>query len=134
MKSGDNELLIALRHNLPQRVPFSNQILDENLSLSRKRLIAVSCLSLLSTGGYYGAYLWVIYKTVTGALTLGTLTFLTQAITQSSNTISQIFSTLSGIADQALFLTDLLGFFQMQPTIRSKPNALPAPRPIMKGF
>ena len=45
-----------------------------------------------------------------------------------------MFSTLSGIADQALFLTDLLAFFEMQPTIRSKPNALPAPRPIREGF
>jgi ATP-binding cassette subfamily B protein len=53
---------------------------------------------------------------------------------QASNNIQQIFSTVSGIADQALFLTDLLAFFEMQPTIRSKPNALPAPRPITRGF
>jgi len=33
-----------------------------------------------------------------------------------------------------LFLTDLLAFFEMKPTIRSKPNALPAPRPIKQGF
>ncbi|MGC2185857.1 MAG: ATP-binding cassette domain-containing protein, partial [Terriglobales bacterium] len=48
--------------------------------------------------------------------------------------IQQIFSTVSGIADQALFLTDLLAFFDMQPTIQSKPDALPAPRPIVRGF
>jgi ATP-binding cassette subfamily B protein len=53
---------------------------------------------------------------------------------QASNNIQQIFSTISGIADQALFLTDLLAFFQMQPTIRSKANALAAPRPIVAGF
>jgi len=41
---------------------------------------------------------------------------------------------LSTIADQALFLTDLIAFFEMQPTIKSKPNALPAPRPILRGF
>ena len=52
----------------------------------------------------------------------------------ASNNISQIFSTLSSIADQALFLTDLLAFFQMEPTVGSKPNALPAPRPISSGF
>jgi ATP-binding cassette subfamily B protein len=33
-----------------------------------------------------------------------------------------------------LFLTDLLAFFAMQPAIRSKPNALPAPRPMVRGF
>jgi ATP-binding cassette, subfamily B, bacterial len=111
-----------------------NRILDENLALSRKRLIAVALLSILSTSGYYGAYIWVIFKTVTGAFSIGTLTFLTQSIMNASNTISQIFSTLSGIADQALFLTDLLAFFGMKPTVSSKPNALPAPRPIKRGF
>ena len=69
-----------------------------------------------------------------GTLSIGTLTFLAGAILQASSNIQQIFSTLSGIADQALFLTDLLAFFEMQPTIQSKPNALPAPRPIVRGF
>jgi ATP-binding cassette subfamily B protein len=76
----------------------------------------------------------VIWRTVNGALSIGTLTFLAGAIQQASSNIEQIFSTLTGIADQALFLTDLLAFFEMQATIRSKPNALPAPRPIMLGF
>jgi ATP-binding cassette subfamily B protein len=52
----------------------------------------------------------------------------------ASNNISQIFSTLSSIADQALFLTDLIAFFEMKPTVGSKPNALPAPYPIKQGF
>ena len=115
-------------------VTLWNGILDENLALNRKRLIAVSLLSILSTGGYYGAYLWVIFRTVTGVFTIGTLTFLTQSIMNASSNISQIFSTLSSIADQALFLTDLLAFFEMKPSVSSKPNALPAPRPIRKGF
>jgi ATP-binding cassette subfamily B protein len=113
---------------------LSNQIFDENMDLNRKRLLAVSLLSLVSTGGYYGSYIWVIYRTVTGVYSVGTFVFLTQSIMNASNQISQIFSTLSGIADQALFLTDLLAFFEMQPTVTSKANALPAPRPIREGF
>ena len=113
---------------------LSNQIFDENLALYRKRLIAVSFLSTLSTAGYYGAYFWVIYQTVNHVFTIGTLVFLTQSIMNASTNISQIFSTLSSIADQALFLTDLLAFFEMKPTVTSKPDALPAPRPIVHGF
>jgi len=111
-----------------------NRILDENMALLRKRLIAVSLLSVLSTGGYYGAYVWVIFKTVTGAFGIGTFYFLIQSIMNASNNISQIFSTLASIADQALFLTDLLAFFEMKPTVASKPGAIPAPRPIRQGF
>jgi ATP-binding cassette subfamily B protein len=113
---------------------LSDKIYTENVALSRRRLIAGSFLSLVGTMGYYSAYVFVIWRTLTGALSIGTLTFLSGAILQASSNIQQIFSTLSGIADQALFLTDLLAFFEMQPTIRSKPNALPAPRPILRGF
>jgi len=113
---------------------LSDEILAQNLRLSRSRLIAASLLSFLSTGGYYGAYVWVIYKTVTRQFNVDQLVFLTQTIMNASNNISQIFSTLSSIADQALFLTDLLAFFEMRPTVVSKPNALPAPRPIISGF
>jgi ATP-binding cassette subfamily B protein len=113
---------------------LSDQIYDENVALARKRLLAGAALSIIGTGGYYSAYVLVVWKTVTGALTIGTLTFLSGAILQASSNIQQIFSTLSSIADQALFLTDLLAFFEMRPTITSKPNALPAPRPIRGGF
>jgi len=113
---------------------LSDQIYEENVALSRRKLVAGALLSIVGTLGYYAAYLYVIWRTVTGALTLGSLTLLAGAILQASSNIQQIFSTLSGVADQALFLTDLLAFFEMQPTIRSKPNALPAPRPIQRGF
>ncbi|HSU61761.1 MAG TPA: ABC transporter ATP-binding protein [Bryobacteraceae bacterium] len=113
---------------------LSNGIFDENIALFRRRLTAVSLLSMLSTAGYYGAYAWAIWETVHGVFDVGTLVFLTASIMNASNNISQMFSTLSSIADQALFLTDLLAFFQMRPTVTSKPNALPAPRPILEGF
>src|SRR5579863_9059958 len=113
---------------------LSDIIYEQDVQLARKRLGIGSILSLISTGGYYGAYAYVIWRTVAGRLSIGTFYFLITAIMQASSNIQQVFSTLSGIADQALFLTDLLAFFQMKPTIQSKPNALPAPRPIRRGF
>ncbi len=113
---------------------LSDEIYDENVQLARRRLIAGSFLSMISMAGYYAAYVYVIWRTVIGALSIGAFWFLTNAIMQASSNIQLIFSTLSSIADQALFLTDLLAFFEMKPTIRSKENALPAPRPIRVGF
>jgi ATP-binding cassette subfamily B protein len=113
---------------------LSDQVLDENLSLSRRRLLAATPLSILSTAGYYSTYVWIIYKTVEGVTSYGDFLFLTTSVLNASSNLSQIFSTLSSIADQALFLTDLLAFFQMKPAVVSKPNALPAPRPIRRGF
>jgi len=127
--------LFGLKNFLSERFTrLSDDIYKENVALSRRKLIAGSFLSVVGTMGYYSAYVFVIWRTVGGALSIGTLTFLAGAILQASSNIEQIFSTVAAIGDQALFLTDLLAFFEMQPTIRSKPSALPAPRPIMHGF
>ena len=127
--------LFGLRKFLVERFTrLSDQIYDQDVGLARRRLIAGAFLSMIGTAGYYGAYVYIIWRTVKGAIGFGTMVFLTGAIMQASTNIQQIFSTLSSIADQALFLTDLLAFFNMRPTIRCKPNALAAPRPIVRGL
>src|ERR1700756_5334193 len=127
--------LFGLREFLIERFTrLSDQIYRENVGLARRRLFAGAFLSMIGTAGYYSAYVLIVWRTISGVLTIGELTFLSGAIVQASSNIQQIFSTLASIADQALFLTDLLAFFEMRPTIYSKPNALRAPRPIVRGF
>lgn len=113
---------------------LSNALHAQNVSLAKRRLFVGALLTLLSTAGYYGSYAFVIYQTVIGALSLGTLTLLTGAIAGASSGIQSVFSTFSTIADQALFVTDLLEFFAVQPKVVSKPDALRVPHPIQKGF
>jgi len=113
---------------------LSTQIYDENQRLARRRLMAGLGLSLLSTSAYYGGYAYVVYQTVAGVLTWGSLQFLIGAIAGTSTNIQIIFSTFPSIAEQSLFLTDLVEFLQLKPKIRSKPDALPAPRAIRDGI
>src|ERR1700733_4798285 len=113
---------------------LSNQVYEEDVALARRKALAGSVLSAIGTAGYYTAYVFAVWKTVAGVFSFGTLAFLANAIRDASSNLQQTFSTLSTIADQALFMTDLIAFFEMRPTIRSKPNALPAPRPILQGF
>jgi ATP-binding cassette subfamily B protein len=113
---------------------LADQVYHEDIALARRKFVAGALLSIIGTAGYYTSYLYAVWRTVTGVFSFGTLTLLANAIRDASSNLQQTFSTLSTIADQALFLTDLIAFFDMQPTIRSKPNALPAPRPIREGF
>ena len=113
---------------------MARQIYLEDVSLSRSKLIVGGLLGIVGTLGYYGAYVYVIWRTLAGGYDIGQFTFLTAAIQQASSNLQQVFSTASGIADQALFLTDLLAFFEMEPTVQSKPNGLLLPQPIRKGF
>ncbi len=113
---------------------LSDDIFVQNVALAKRRLLASSLLSLLTTVGYYGAYAYVILETVRGEMTVATLVFLTGAIAGASANLQMIFSTFSSIADQSLFLTDLLQFFAVRPTVFSKPNAIKTPRPIKLGI
>ncbi|MGH9447671.1 MAG: ABC transporter ATP-binding protein, partial [Terriglobia bacterium] len=113
---------------------ISDQILDEDVDLARRKLWVTGVLSFFSTAGYYSTYAIVIYRTILGIYNIGTLYFLVGAISGASANLQTIFSTFSGIADQAVFLSDLLEFFKVKPAVLTKPNALPAPRPVRQGF
>jgi ATP-binding cassette subfamily B protein len=113
---------------------LSDELHRQMVALQKRKLLLGALLAVLGTVGYYGTYAYVVYETVIGVLTLGTLTFLAGAIAGASTNIQAVFTTFSSIADQALFLTDLLEFFSVKPKIIVKPAALPAPRPICKGF
>jgi ATP-binding cassette subfamily B protein len=136
-REGAKELkLFNLSDYLSNRFTVLSQgIYEENVALSRKKLLAGGLLGVIATLGYYGAYAFVIWRAVTGHYnSIGEFYYLTNAIIQASSNLQQVFSTASGIADQALFLTDLLAFFEMKPTVMSNPDGLLIPRPIRRGF
>jgi len=113
---------------------LSQKIFEENVALNRRRLFWGGLLSLVGQLGYYAAYAYSILRTIQGHYSIGDLTLIMTAIMQAMANIQQAFSTASGVADQALFLTDLLAFFEMKPRVESKANGLPAPRPVKQGF
>ena len=113
---------------------LSDRFYDENRLLSIRKAIVSSGLSLIGTFGYYGAYVIVLIRAVAGAITIGMLTFLASSFRQSRDLIQGLLMSASGIYEQSLYLKDLFDFFDMQPTIRSMPNARPVPRPIKHGF
>jgi ATP-binding cassette subfamily B protein len=112
----------------------SADIFKENKILAMRRALLGSALNVVSTGGYYGAYAAVLVRTLAGAVSLGSFTFLTGAFNRSRAYIEKILSGFNDISEQAVFLKDLFEFFAMEPTIGTVPNALPAPRPIRQGF
>ena len=113
---------------------LSQRIYEENVALNRRRLFWGGLLAVLGQFGYYAAYGLSIYRTIEGRYSIGDLTLITTAILQAMGNLQLAFSTASGVADQAMFLTDLLAFFAMKPRVESKLNGLPAPRPVVRGF
>jgi ATP-binding cassette, subfamily B, bacterial len=113
---------------------LSQTIYEQNVALNRRRLFWGGVLAIIGQLGYYGAYGYSIWRTIQGRYSIGDLTLITTAIMQAMSNIQQAFSTASGVADQALFLTDLLAFFEMKPRVENKVNGLRVSRPIRRGF
>jgi ATP-binding cassette subfamily B protein len=122
------------RHLAERSRTLFDRFYQENKALAVKRALTGSLLNLLPTAGYYGAYVLILVRTMAGAMTVGSLTFVAGAFARSRSLIETLFSSLNNIAEQALYIKDLFDFFETQPSIVSVPNALPAPRPIRSGF
>ena len=113
---------------------LTDGIIQKNRHLTRRRLWWGSALAIVGSVGYYGSYAYLVWQALLGKIDLGTLTFLTGAIAGAATQLQGVFSLFSSISDQALFLSDLVTFLSVQPGIRSKPNAVLAPRQIRDGF
>ncbi len=109
-------------------------IYRENAGLAKIRWLDGSVLSILIVAGYYACYLWVVWRTVHGGLSVGTMIQLTGAIAGTSANLQGVFATVSGLADDVLFLSDLTAFFDQQPRVAAPVHPVPVPRPIRDGF
>ena len=105
-----------------------------NRRLALRRAGWGSLFAAIGTIGYYLAYAYIVWRTLTGAFTIGDLTFLAGSFARLRGLLEQILTTFSTTAAQALYLNDLFSFFEMRPEILSPENPLPFPRPIRQGF
>jgi ATP-binding cassette subfamily B protein len=113
---------------------LSTRFYEENKRLSVRKGVVATGLSIIGTGGYYGAYAIILVRAVWGQITLGTLTFLAASFSRSRDLIQRLLFSASDIYQQSLYLKDLFDFFEMKPTITSPANARPVPQPIREGF
>ncbi len=113
---------------------MSAKFYEANRALARRRAFWGSLLAALGTLGYYVAYGYIAWRTVSGDFTIGDLTFLAGSFRRLRQMLESLLSGLSQVAGQALYLDDLYSFFEIQPEIASKADAIAVPKPIARGF
>jgi ATP-binding cassette subfamily B protein len=113
---------------------LSEQVIAKNRKLAARRLVWGAIFAVFAATGYYGSYAYLAREAALQRMSLGTFTFMLGAIAGANGHLQTIFSLFSDIADQALFLRDLVLFFREKPAIRSTRSPLPAPRPIRRGL
>ncbi len=113
---------------------LANKFYQENKRLSIRKSVISTLLSVIGTLGYYGAYISILLRAVSGAISLGTLTFLAGSFMRARDLIQRLLMGASDIFYQALYLKDLFEFFEVKPSIISKVGAPTVPNPIREGF
>jgi ATP-binding cassette subfamily B protein len=127
--------IFSLSDFLSQRfTKLSDEFYEANRKLSIKSAFWGGLLYLLSTGVYYGAYIYIIINTIHGAITLGDLTFLAGSFDRMRSAFQTIMNRFADISSRALYLQDFFDFFDLKPAIISDNSSKKVPRPIRKGF
>ena len=113
---------------------LADDYLMENRRVASHRAATGAVLTSFSTIAYYGAVATIVYQTVIGAITIGSLTFLMGSFQRSRGLISSILMSVARSYEQGLQLKDLFDFLAVRPSIRNVADPLPMPQPVRKGF
>ncbi|AUD02541.1 ABC transporter ATP-binding protein [Spirosoma pollinicola] len=106
----------------------------KNRALAISRAGWGTLLTALGTAGYYGAYVWIVMRAISGQITLGDLTFLAGSFRQVRGSLEGILLQFSSLTQEAIYLQDLFDYFAIKPLIHSPKNIRPFPSPIREGF
>ena len=113
-------------------------VADKYYRANKKLIIRRSAwgaiLSSVGSVAYYGAYVFIVIQTVSGAITVGTLTFLAGSFSRMRGMLQAMMKRFTQIADGAMYLQDLFDFFEIEPDIKSPKNPVPVPTKIQHGF
>lgn len=122
------------RHFIKRYADLARDYYQANKRLSKRRASVGATLSAFATFAYYGAVAMIVVQTVTGVLTLGTMTFLVGSFDRCRGLVSGILLRTAGMYEHSLLLRDLFEFFEVKPAFGSRSENRPIPRPIRIGF
>ena len=109
-------------HFIRRYAELADDYVKENRRVATHRAATGSALTSLSTIAYYGAVGAIVFQTVIGAISIGTLTFLTASFQRSRGLIGSILMSVARGYEQGLHLKDLFDFLDMKPSIENVPD------------
>jgi ATP-binding cassette subfamily B protein len=113
---------------------LSEKYFAQSKRLAIQRASWGSFFNLVGTSAYYGAYLLIIFRTVTAIFSLGDLTFLSGSFNRLRSKLQGFFIRFTSITESALYLQDYFEFLDLTPGEVSDSEKLALPAEIKKGF
>ena len=114
---------------LTRYLTLFEKFFQEDKSLALKRAVVGFSLGLIATLGFYGAYAWIVWRTVQGSISLGDMTLYLTIFRQGQSTFQAILSAVGTIYENNLFMAELFDYLGLTPqmSIAARPRTLPVP-------
>lgn len=112
---------------------LSEEYYELNRTLAVKRSALGFLFNVLGSLSYYGAYVFIIYRVLSGTISIGELTFLSGSFNRLMKNLQEFFSRFTRISESALYLKDYFDFIDISVTSKTKED-VPLPKKIMEGF
>lgn len=120
---------------------FSKRYQKVRRRLYREKLAIASKRSAAYFGAQAGAgifvfaiFSFIVYQTLNGTLQLGDLVLYYQALQKGQNNLSALLSSISGLYEDNLFLSNLYEFLDLKPNVIEPAHPYPIPTPFRKGI
>ena len=87
----------------------------EDRRLTLRRGLWGYLLALVSTAAFYGAYLWIAWTAMAGAITLGAMTMYLAVFRQGQGAFTALLAAVGGMYEDNLYLSDLYAYLHHTP-------------------
>jgi len=127
--------LFELGNHFRERFCFVRQeVRREKLGITRKQTSTELTTQTGATILGFGAYAFLAYRAIQGAISLGDMVMYFQAFQKGQSYVRELLGSMAGLYEDNLFLSNLYEFLNLKPTIvePGKPQAFP--RPITSGI
>ena len=106
------------------------KVFREDERLAWRQSLASLAWGVLATLTYYGCYAWVVWRTLLGAITLGSMTMYLAIFRQSQNTFASMFSSINELYENSMFMDNLFQFLDLPDAEENTPASITDAPPL----
>ena len=106
----------------------------EQLGLTGHRSVAELLAGVATVAAVFGAFAYIAWRTIIGAVTLGMMVAYYQAFQTSLSSLQSTLGGFAGLYEDGLFLTYFDEFMNLEPRVIQEGHPKRVPRPIKEGI
>jgi ATP-binding cassette subfamily B protein len=106
-----------------------NKAYREDLKLGVRQTVLSTFWSVLATLSFYGAYGWIVWHTLSGVITIGSMIFYIAVFRQAQSAFQGSFSEINQLYQGTLYMKNLFSFLNLKPVVEDRAISASQPKP-----